>query len=62
MVVAQLTEDDAKVIEDLEYLIDFENWFSDIEFINRFKRVKKERKLSAIARANETQAISKATS
>ena len=63
MVVVQLTEDEANSIEDLEYLIDFDNWFSDVEFVNRIKRAKeKGRKLSAIARANETQAVSKATS
>ena len=43
VVVAQLTEDESNAIEDLEYLIDFDNWFSDDEFVNRLKRAKKRR-------------------
>ena len=43
VVVAQLTEDERNAIEDLEYLIDFDNWFSDDEFVNRLKRAKRRR-------------------
>ena len=40
VIVETLTED---AIEDLEYLIDFDNWFSDDEFVNRIKRAKRRR-------------------
>ena len=43
VVVAHLTEDESNAIEDLEYLIDFDNWFSDDEFVNRIKRAKTRR-------------------
>ena len=43
VIVAQLTEDEANAIEDLEHLIDFDNWFSDDEFVNRLKRAKRRR-------------------
>ena len=41
VMVETLTEDVANAIEDLEYLIDFDNWFSDDQFVNRIKRVKR---------------------
>ena len=43
VVVAQLTEDESNAIEDLEHLVDFDNWFSDDEFVNRLKRAKRRR-------------------
>ena len=43
VIVETLTEDEANAIEDLEYLIDFDNWFSDDEFVNRIKRAKRRR-------------------
>ena len=42
VVLAQLTEDEANAI-DLDYLIDFDNWFSDAVFVNRINRAKKRR-------------------
>ena len=43
VIVETLTEDEANAIEDLEYLIDFDNWFSDNLFVNRIKRAKRRR-------------------
>ena len=40
VIVETLTEDEANAIEDLKYLIDFDNWFSDDEFVNRLKSEK----------------------
>ena len=43
VIVAQLTEDEANAIEDLEHLINFDIWFSDDKFVNRLKRAKRRR-------------------
>ena len=43
VVVAQLTEDEANVIEDLEHPIDFDSWSSDDEIASRFEQVKRRR-------------------
>ena len=43
VIVETLTEDEENAIEDLEYLIDFNNWFSDDEFVNGIKRAKRRR-------------------
>ena len=45
MIVETLTEteDEANAIEDLEYLIDSDNWFNDDEFLNRIKTEKRRR-------------------
>ena len=43
VIVETPTEDEANAIEDLEYLIDFDIWFSDDEFVNRIKRAKRRR-------------------
>ena len=43
VIVETLTEDEANAIEDLEYLIDFDNWSSDDEIVNRIKRAKRRR-------------------
>ena len=40
VIVETLTEGEASVIEDLEYLIDFDNWFSNDEFVNRIREAK----------------------
>ena len=45
VVVAQLTEDEANAVEDLEYRIDVDNWLSDDEFVNRSKEQKRGWKL-----------------
>ena len=53
VIVETLTEDEANAIEDLEYLVDFDNWFSDDEFVNRMKRAK--RRLMEIVSDSESE-------
>ena len=43
VIVETLTEDGTNAIEDLEYLIDFHNWFSDDDFLKRIKRATRKR-------------------